>query len=148
MSGEQSSLCLCLSLELLMTRQAVTATKRKPQENSTWQIKQNASFQYCWSPQTGEVWQSWAVLRTADSTKLAQHKTHSDYGADNLLPLFQTTVTLSNPISTPWRSRCYFRLSPWHPGHPQACSWWNQAIKCRMLQVSLQVLKHGRWWQV
>lgn len=149
MSDEQSSRCLCVSLELLMTRQAITAAKRKPQGNSTWLIKQSASFQYCWSAQTGGVWQSWAVLRTADSTKLAQHKVCSDSGADNILLLFQ--ITLSNPLPTPWRSRGYSRLSPWQPGHPQACSWWIQAIKCRMLQVSLQVLqtlKHGRSWQV
>lgn len=87
-----SLLSACVSLELLMTRQAVTAAMRKPQENSTWLIKQNGSFQYCWSPQTGGVWQSWAVLRTADSTKLAQHKAHSDSEADNLLPCFQITL--------------------------------------------------------
>lgn len=94
MSGEQSSLCLCVSLELLMTRQAVTAANRKPQENSTWLIKQNASFWYFWSPQTGRVSQSWAVLRTADSTKLAQQKAHSGSGVDNLLSAFQITLTL------------------------------------------------------
>lgn len=152
MSGEQSSLCLCVSLELLMTRQAATAAKRNPQENSTWLIKQNASFWYCWSPQTGRVSQSWAVLRTADSTKLAQQKAHSGSGVDNLLSVFQITLTLSNALPTPWRSRCYSRLSAWQPGHLQPCNWWNQTVKCRMLQVTLQVLqtlKHGRsWWVV
>lgn len=148
MSGEQSSLCLCVSLELLMTRQAVTAANRKPQENSTSLIKQNASFWYFWSPQTGRVSQSWAVLRTADSTKLAQQKAHSGSGVDNLLSVFQITLTLSNALPTPWRSKCYSRLSAWQPGHLQPCNWWNQTVKCRFLYRCCRHWSmggHGGW---
>lgn len=35
MCDEQFPLCLCDSLELLVTRRAATTAQRKPQENST-----------------------------------------------------------------------------------------------------------------